>query len=915
MMRMLCRPALGAALVWLVFSCCVLRLAAQSPVPQTQSFEALGQTPAEQAAFSALAAHRLAEAERRFEDLHTVEPFNPRVLAGLGYVHLQQQDFAGAVSYFTQAKADGLAGPQIDSALTDAQFEDAVDQGTEAWNAGRMEQAEDRLRAALALRPKSAVALQSLAGVYMQEKQPAKAIPVYQRLVSVLPDAEPVWLGLFTAQAEGGNPRDAIATTKRFPAEVGKDLATDPAYLQRLTAAYVAAGEGSPAEATPPASADNGHGAKGEEHPVSHEPEASTASADHGDAAKSEAPSAPAAQAPETEREAAKPAEPISSEQRSSEPTTREQRPAAGSENSAASAKIAPPPPAPPGGAAAQDHAVEEAEAEQVIAEEGSGAQLHLSISSGSVKRVRPAEIEARPLDETGLVTEPTALSQQIAQRRLLRWRSPPEDLRLSDLQAAEQRSAEERASAPFAEAVSEGVSHPPEEKIAATEEVPAAGGPAAAGPASVSGGAVSAAPASAAAMEGGKPEPVIRIRNPKEAADAELATIEGSYSPWLGGTGLVSHRGGTPGFDRLMATEAPLEASTPLGAVARVTLIVKPTFLDAGAGASAPVLSPGVSERFGTLAAGVAPPSQSVAGVGEEVQVATPHFAAGAGYTPTGFAVGHFVGRVRWRPAGGPLTVSAYRDSVRDSQLSYAGAHDPGSASAGSASAGSVGRVWGGVVANAGEAELRMGDASSGFFVSGGGQYLTGEHVGNNTRIGGEAGAWHRLFAVADTSSVTMGLRVSGMHYAHNERYFTWGQGGYFSPQRYADASAPVTWRGRRGVNLHYDLTGAPGVQTFEEDGAPYFPLDAALEKAAGNAAYAGRSHTGLSYDFHGEMAYRLTDHWYAGGSVSGNNTRDYDNQTVGFFVRFLFRPQYGGEPGATGLFPAQGLRPFLVP
>jgi len=57
------------------------------------------------------------------------------------------------------------------------------------------------------------------------------------------------------------------------------------------------------------------------------------------------------------------------------------------------------------------------------------------------------------------------------------------------------------------------------------------------------------------------------------------------------------------------------------------------------------------------------------------------------------------------------------------------------------------------------------------------------------------------------------------------------------------------------------------------------------------------------------------LTDHWYLGGFTSLNNTRDYNNQTIGFFVRFLFRPQNPTELGPTGLFPWSGLRPHMVP
>jgi tetratricopeptide (TPR) repeat protein len=396
----------------------------------------------------------------------------------------------------------------------------------------------------------------------------------------------------------------------------------------------------------------------------------------------------------------------------------------------------------------------------------------------------------------------------------------------------------------------------------------------------------------------------VVKQRDPREEAEMQLATIEGGFSPWVGGTGYVNHRSGTVGLDQLTVLEAPFEASTPLGGLARLTVVTTPSFLDAG------VLDGTSTNRLGTLAVGATSGQQNAAGVGGELQLSTANLGASVGYTPYEFLVSNVTGRFNWRPGGGPLTFSFNRDAVKDSQLSYAGLRDPGSASATFS-----GNIWGGVIANAANVQFAKGDAKSGLYLGFGGQAITGHHVESNTRIDGVAGAYWHILAVPDTGDLTIGANFFGMHYANNLRYFTYGQGGYFSPSAYLLANVPVTWSGRYGVNLHYMITGAFGLQAFQEEASRFFPLDAGLQAASNNAYYPTQSNVGSNYDLHGEVSYHLTDHWYMGSFVSLNNTRDYNSQSVGFFVRFLGRPQYPTELGPTGLFPYQGNRPLMVP
>jgi hypothetical protein len=153
-------------------------------------------------------------------------------------------------------------------------------------------------------------------------------------------------------------------------------------------------------------------------------------------------------------------------------------------------------------------------------------------------------------------------------------------------------------------------------------------------------------------------------------------------------------------------------------------------------------------------------------------------------------------------------------------------------------------------------------------------------------------------------------------MHYDHNERGMTYGRGGYFSPNSYFQAGVPLTYNGYHGKNFNYVINGSVGVHTFQEESAPYYPLDLPLQTASGNAFYPQTNITGVDYSIDSEGAYRVANNWYIGGFLTANNIRNYNMVSGGFFVRYLFKPQASTESAAKGLFPPNtGFRPLRVP
>jgi tetratricopeptide (TPR) repeat protein len=412
---------------------------------------------------------------------------------------------------------------------------------------------------------------------------------------------------------------------------------------------------------------------------------------------------------------------------------------------------------------------------------------------------------------------------------------------------------------------------------------------------------------------------------SPREQVEEQLRAIEGGYSGWLGGTSTINYRAGTPGYDQLAAIETPFEAAAPLGANARIVAVAKPVFLDSGAAqgsATLAVLESSASgtslltipEPVGTLTTtSTTPPAQqNAAGLGGELQLIFPHLAFAGGSTPSNFLVSNFTGRLQWRPANGPLTFSALRDSVNDSQLSYAGLRDP----AGSTVT-SPGQIWGGVVADQAQVQFNQGNVQSGLFAFAGGQYITGKNTLSNTRIDGGAGAYWHVFAAPEYGDLTVCANFFAMHYANNENAFTFGIGGYFSPQTYILADVPFNWTGHWQTRWHYTVTGALGLRAFQQDSARLWPLAAqkALEASQGNPMLPAVTSVGPSYDLKSEAAYQISPHMFAGFNVAANNARDYNFSSFGFFIRFTFREQPSAVAAPTGLFPTVGLRPFTVP
>ncbi|MDR6536445.1 cellulose synthase subunit BcsC-related outer membrane protein [Variovorax soli] len=375
------------------------------------------------------------------------------------------------------------------------------------------------------------------------------------------------------------------------------------------------------------------------------------------------------------------------------------------------------------------------------------------------------------------------------------------------------------------------------------------------------------------------------------EAADRGPVLIAGT---------VYRHRSGEAGLGRLSDTQMPIEARLPLGE-GRLVLSVTPTELKAGTLAADPATAGRfgggpVAARLQSIGAVVPPGAQTARGVGFGVGYESDKLEAGIGTTPLGFAETNVIGNLTYKGQFGDevsLKADLSRRPVTDSLLSFAGTRDP-----------RTGVEWGGVVATGGRLDLARDFGSYGIYGYGSAHSVTGKNVTSNSRYEIGGGTYAPILRSAG-ASLTVGVNLDFLSYDKNLSQFTQGQGGYFSPQRYASLTFPLDWSGR-DKRLSWRLNASVGVQSFRED-----PVGAIAADGTPLLVASGTRRTGVAYNIAAIVEYQLAPQLYLGGALGLGNARDYRQFTGNVYLRYAFGtsgPQ-GAAPGGTTL------RPFSSP
>ncbi|ALD91017.1 Tetratricopeptide repeats [Cupriavidus gilardii CR3] len=383
-------------------------------------------------------------------------------------------------------------------------------------------------------------------------------------------------------------------------------------------------------------------------------------------------------------------------------------------------------------------------------------------------------------------------------------------------------------------------------------------------------------------------------------AAQRALQDLDARRDGQVATATLFSRKSGDSGISELSATEIPLYVRIPHGYTGHAFFHADTVLLDAGTLR----MDASGAEEFGQIAArgstGIAPRGQSDKGValaaGYAYNGAYDSWRADLGTTPLGFLQQSVVGGLRYRAElnRAAATIDVSRRAVTSSLISYAGAIDPAS-----------GERWGGVVRNGVTLGYSHDVGRGSVFATVGSGVLTGHNVRTNREFTVRAGFdWPLL--QARHQRVTSGLVVNYWRYQENLRYYTFGHGGYYSPQRYLSLSVPLEWSGRRGA-WSWRLGGSAGwSDTYEKD-MPFYPTRPDLQALSGNRTFGGGNGGGFSYTALAAVEYRFAPKWVAGMALQIDRSRDYAPNRAIAYLRYHFEPQRGPVP-----FPPEPVRPY---
>jgi cellulose synthase operon protein C len=248
-------------------------------------------------------------------------------------------------------------------------------------------------------------------------------------------------------------------------------------------------------------------------------------------------------------------------------------------------------------------------------------------------------------------------------------------------------------------------------------------------------------------------------------------------------------------------------------------------------------------------------------------------------GLTPSGGAVASaWTGRIEYQRdnATTHLELSTYRDSVRESLLSYTGLRDP-----------YQGGNWGRVLKNGmqGVLRTRLNERWS-LNTQAGLESLSGEQVADNNRAFAEIGMAYD-FRLSGFDYVVAGADAGFDHYDKNLSHFTTGHGGYFSPQHYWRAGPFLDFR--TAENRPWMVRGrvSAGRSGRTEDETPLFPLN------PDGRIYAATSGTGSAYDIEVAGVWRLSAAMQVGVQLAKRNSPQYSDYAATGFLRILFEPR----------------------
>ncbi|UPY36972.1 cellulose biosynthesis protein BcsC [Sediminicoccus sp. KRV36] len=375
-----------------------------------------------------------------------------------------------------------------------------------------------------------------------------------------------------------------------------------------------------------------------------------------------------------------------------------------------------------------------------------------------------------------------------------------------------------------------------------------------------------------------------------------ELIRARDEAATWLQTGAYIGYRSGDAGLSRLTNITAPTEVSTPMrgGVGGRVVVGLDAVSLNTGNMSSNSQVGRLFAQNALTTPDNYRQPRESIEGLALRAAYLRPNMRADIGTTPLGFARTNVVGGAEVVPRINEqlrMRLTMERRAVTDSLLSYAGQRDS-----------AVTSRWGGVIRTGGRFQLEWAPSDRfGTYAGAGYNTYRGDNVLANNRVDAGIGAYYAVMR-QQNQQLTMGVDLRYFGFDKNLSGFTFGQGGYFSPQQNIVASLQAEYIARWG-DWSLRTVGAVGYQNYRTSSSPLFPTNSALQSqlVASTNGDPGISTTnpatrssGITGSIFGNLEYAVTPNIRLGVAGRWERVGDYEDTVGLFYLRWrLDRPR----------------------
>lgn len=224
----------------------------------------------------------------------------------------------------------------------------------------------------------------------------------------------------------------------------------------------------------------------------------------------------------------------------------------------------------------------------------------------------------------------------------------------------------------------------------------------------------------------------------------------------------------------------------------------------------------------------------------------------------------------------------------LEESILSLQGQRDPYSSA-----------KWGRVLKTGVQAGINLDLSHSYWFsISGEFDYIWGKNIWENYSAEGNL-SFGKTFLLDHRREFDLGIFYVFKHFRRNSNFFTFGHGGYFSPQSFHMIGPTLRYKIKECCGISLDIKTSIGYMHYKTDSAPRYPKfsanetlfnASALDDIRGN--YEGESKSKLGGSIEARFKYNITKKINLFGYGKGNVSGEYNEWNIGLGLIYYFMP-----------------------